>query len=130
MTQIEEQLNNKFEEILKDIRTNRNYNIATDEEDVERSQPGPSKSTNRSLRNRHASNTTIDRDKNQDDWFYPSEMSELRQPYTPLGIANETSDETILINENRQENADHHTCYQIHNNFADNALFNFTNNIR
>ena len=56
MTQIEEQLNNKFEE----IRTNRNYNITTDEEDVERSQPGPSNSKNRSLRNKHASNTTLD----------------------------------------------------------------------
>ena len=108
MTQIEEQLNNKFEEILKEIRTNRNYNRTTDEEDVERSQPGPSNSKNRSLRNKHASNTTLDRDKNQDDRFYPSEMSELRQPYIPLGIANETLDETIIINENRQENADHH----------------------
>ena len=110
MTQIEEQLNNKFEEILKEIRTNRNYNTTTDEEDVERSQPGPSNSKNRSLRNKHASNTMLDRDKNQDDRFYSSEMSELRQPYTPLGIANETLDETILINENRQENADHHKC--------------------
>ena len=108
MTQIEEQLNNKFEEILKEIRTNRNYNTTTDEEDVERSQPGPSNSKNRSPRNKHASNTTLDRDKNQDDRFYSSEMSELRQPYTPLGIANETLDEIILINENRQENADHH----------------------
>ena len=58
MTQIEEQLNNKFEEILKEIRTNRNYNITTNEEDVERSQPGPSNSKNRSLRTKHASNTT------------------------------------------------------------------------
>ena len=108
MTQIEEQLNNKFEEILKEIGTNRNYNITTNEEDVERSQPGPSNSKNRSLRKKHASNTTLDRDQNQDDRFYPSETSELRQPYTPLGIANETLDETILINENRQENANHH----------------------
>ena len=100
MTQIEEQLNNKFEEILKEIRKNRNYNTTTDEEDVERSQPGPSNSKNRSLRNKHASNTTLDRDKNQDDRFYPSEMSDLRQPYTPLGIANETLEETIIINEN------------------------------
>ena len=50
---------------------------------------------------------TIERD--QDDRFYSSEMSELRQPYTPLGIAEDTLDETIIINENRQENADHHT---------------------
>ena len=35
-------------------------------------------------------------------------MSELRQPYNPLGIANETLDEPIIINEKRQENADHH----------------------
>ena len=34
-------------------------------------------------------------------------MSELRQLYTPLGIANETLDDTIPINENRQE-ADYH----------------------
>ena len=113
MSQIEEQLNTKFEDILKEIRPNGNYNITTDEEDVERSQPGPSNSKNRSLRNRHASNTTIDRDKNQDDWFYPSEMSELRQPYTSLGIANETLDETIIINENRQENADNHNVNEL-----------------
>ena len=35
-------------------------------------------------------------------------MSELRQPYTPLGITEDTLDETIIINENRQERADHH----------------------
>ena len=86
MTQIEEQVNNKFEEILKEIRTNRNYNTTTDEKDVERSQAGPSNSKNRSLRNKHASNTMLDRDKNQDDRFYSSEMSELRQPYTPLEL--------------------------------------------
>ena len=34
-------------------------------------------------------------------------MSGLRQPYTPNGITNETLDETIIINENRQKNADH-----------------------
>ena len=49
---------------------------------------------------------TIERD--QDDRFYSSEMSELRQPYTPIGIAENTLDETIIIYENRQENADHH----------------------
>ena len=37
-------------------------------------------------------------------------MSELRQPYTPLGIAEDILDETITINENRQERADHHTA--------------------
>ena len=30
-------------------------------------------------------------------------MSELRQPYTSLGVVNQTLDETIIINENRQE---------------------------
>ena len=34
-------------------------------------------------------------------------MSELRQPYTHLGIAEETLDETIIIN-GRHEKADHH----------------------
>ena len=106
MTQIEHQLNSKFEEILKEIRTNKNCNTTTDEEDVENRQPGPSNSKPKGLRNKHASNMTIERD--QDDRFYSSEMSELRQPYTPIGITDETLDETIIINANRQENADHH----------------------
>ena len=111
MTQIEHQLNSKFEEILKEIRANKNCNTITDEEDVESRQPGPSNSKPKGLRNKHASNMTIERD--QDDRFYPSEMSELRQPYTPIGITDETLDETIIINENRQENADHHTGHTI-----------------
>ena len=40
MTQIEEQLNSKFEEIPKEIRTNKNHNVTTDEKDVESRQPG------------------------------------------------------------------------------------------
>ena len=108
MTQIEDQLNNKFEEILNEIRTNRNYTITIDEEDAENSQQGPSIPKNSSLRNKHASNSTVDRDKNRDDRFYPSEMSELRQPCTPLGIANGTVDETVILNENGRE-PDHHT---------------------
>ena len=50
---------------------------------------------------------TIETD--QGDRFYSSEMSELTQSYTPIGIANETLDETIVINETRLEEADHHT---------------------
>ena len=108
MSQIEEQLNTKFEEILKEIRTNKNYIAITDEEDVETNKPGPSNYRNKGLRNKHASNSTSDENKNRDDRFYPSEMSELGQPYTPLGIAEDTLDETIIINENRQKKADHH----------------------
>ena len=113
MSQIEEQLKNKFEEILKEIGTNKNCIVLTDEEDAENNQPGPSNYRNKGLRNKHASNSTSDKNKNQDDRFYPSEMSELRQPYTPLGIAEDTLDETIIINENRQERADHHTCLKV-----------------
>ena len=108
MSQIEEQLNNKFEEILKEIGTNKTHIVKTDEEDVENNQPGPSNYKNKGLRNKHASNSTSDKNKNQDDRFYPSEMCELRQPYTPLGIAEDTLDKTIIRNENRQERADHH----------------------
>ena len=106
MTQIEEQLNSKFEEILKEIRVNKSSYIISDEEDAE-NRPGPCNSENRTLRNKHASNTPIDKDKNQDDCFQPSEISELRQPYALLGVVNETLDETSIINENRQE-ADHY----------------------
>ena len=106
MTQIEQQLNSKFEEILKEIRTNKNYNATTDEEDVESRQLGPSNPKTKGRRSEHASSTTIERD--QDDRVYPSEMSQIRQPYTPIGFANETIDETKTINGNRQENTDHH----------------------
>ena len=98
MTQIGKQLNNKFDEILKEIRTNKNCIVITDEEDAENNQPGHSNSRNKGPRNKHASNSTLDKNKNQDDRFYPSEMSELRQPYTPLGIVEDTLDETIIIN--------------------------------
>ena len=52
MTQIEHQLNSKFEEILKEIRANKNCNTITDEEDVESRQPGPSNSKPKGLRNK------------------------------------------------------------------------------
>ena len=67
MTQIEHQLNSKFEDILKEIRANKNYNTTTGEEDVESRQPGPSNPKPKGLRSKHASNMTIERD--QDDWF-------------------------------------------------------------
>ena len=101
-------MNSKLEEILKEIRVNRNSYIISDEEDAENDRSCPSNSENRILRKKHASNTQIDKNKNQDDHFQPSEMSELRQPSTPVGVANETLDDKIIINENRQE-ADHYT---------------------
>ena len=108
MTQMEEQLNNKFEMLPAEIRVNRNNYIISDKEDAENDRPGPSNLQNRTLRNKHASNIPLDKDKNQDDRFQLSEMRELRQPYTPLGVMKETLAETIIINENRPE-VDHHT---------------------
>ena len=105
MSQIEQQLNNKFEEILKEIRTNKENNVADGNEDAENNRPSTSNSENRHLRRKHASNNEIDRD--QDNRFQSSEMHELRQPTTPFGLVNETLNDTIIINENRQE-ADYH----------------------
>ena len=107
MTHIEEPLNSKFEGLLEQIRTNTNYNVTTDKQEVESKQPGLSNSKGKGLRRKHASNTAIERVRDQDDQFYSSEMSELRQPYTSQGISNETLDETKIINENGQE-AGHH----------------------
>ena len=110
MTQIEQQLKSKFEEILKEIRTNRESNLINDEEDDENNRASTSNSENKHFRRKHASasNNEIDKDKNQDNRFQSSEMYELRQPSTPLGVANETLDDTIIISENRQE-ADFHS---------------------
>ena len=105
MSQIEQQLNSKFEEILKEIRTNKENNATDGDEDVENNRPSTSNSENRHLRRKHASNNEIDRD--QDNRFQSSEMHELRQPTTPFGLINETLNDTIIINENRQE-ADYH----------------------
>ena len=107
MTQIEHQLNSEFEEILKEIRTNRESTLINDEEDAENNRPSTSNSENKHIRRKHAVNNEIDKDKNQDNRFQFSEMYELRQPLTRFGVANETLDDTILINENRQE-AEYH----------------------
>ena len=103
MTQIEQQLMSKFDEILKEIRTNRESNLANDEEDAEGNGPSTSNSENKHLRRKHASNNEIDKYRNQDNRFQFSEMYELRQPSTPFGVANETLHDTIIIHENRQE---------------------------
>ena len=47
MTQIEQQLNSKLEEILKGIRTNRDSNLVSDEEDTENNRPITSNSENK-----------------------------------------------------------------------------------
>ena len=101
MTQIEQQLNSKFEEIVKGIRTNRQSNLANDEEDVEDKRPSTSNPENKHLRRKHASNNEFDKDKNQDNSFQSSELYELGQSPTV------TLDDTIPINEIRQE-ADNH----------------------
>ena len=49
MTQIEQYLNSKFEEILKEIRTNRDSNLANGEEDAENNRLNTSNSENKSL---------------------------------------------------------------------------------
>ena len=108
MTQLEQQLNSKFEEILKEIRPNRESNLINDEDDAENNRPSTSNSENKHLRRKHASNIEIDKHKNQDNRFQLSEMYELRQPSTTFGVANETLEDTIKIKENRQE-----TDYQI-----------------
>ena len=108
MTQNDEQLNSKFEEILNENRVNRNNYIVSDDDNAENNRPSPSNLENRTLRKKHASNIAIDKDKNQDDRFESSKMNELRQLYTPLGVVNETLDETIIINENIPE-IDHHS---------------------
>ena len=108
MTQIEQQLNSKFEEILKEISTNRGSNLANGEEDAENNRHTTSNSKkNKSLRRKHASNNEIDKDTNHDNRFQSSEIYELRQPSTPFGVVNETIDDTIKMNENRQE-TDYH----------------------
>ena len=98
MTQIEQQLNSKLEEILKEIRTNKENNLVDDGEDAEDNRPSTSNSINRYLRKKHASNNEIDKNRYQDNRFQSSEMQELRQPSTPFGVANATLDNTITIN--------------------------------
>ena len=47
MTQIEEHLNSKFEEILKEVRVNEKCDVLNRERDVENSNPGPFSSENK-----------------------------------------------------------------------------------
>ena len=107
MTQNEQQLKCMFEKLLKEIRTNRDSTLANGEDVAENNRTSTSNSENKSLRRKHASKNEIDKGKNQDKLLQPSEMYELRQSATPFGVANETLDDTIIMNENRQE-ADYH----------------------
>ena len=50
MTQIEQQLNCQFEEILKEVRTNKGSNLVDDDEDAEDNRPSTSNSEKRYLR--------------------------------------------------------------------------------
>ena len=110
MTQIGQQLNSKFEEILKEIRTNKESNLVDDGEDAEDNRPSTSNSENRNLRKKKTNPTMkLTKNRNQDNRFQSSEKHELGQPSTPLGVANTTLDDTIVMNENRQENADYHS---------------------
>ena len=99
-SQIEEHSNCKIEEFLKEIRANRNCDRRKDDENCD---PGPSSSGNKHLKKKHASNIKNNKNRNQDNHFPPSDMDELRQSTTPLGVVNENLDETIVMNENRQE---------------------------
>ena len=104
MSQFEEHINSKFSEILKEIKVHKNCDR---DEDDENCSLGPSSSGNKHLKQKHASNIENYKDKIQDNHFPSSDMDELRQPSTPLGVVNETLDETIIRNENRQD-ADYH----------------------
>ena len=63
MTQIEQQLISKFEELLKEIRTKRNRNLVANEEDAENNKPSTSNSENKHLTKNHASNTEVENDR-------------------------------------------------------------------
>ena len=108
LTQIEQYLNNKFKEILKESRKKDN-DLVNDEEDAEKNKPSTSKPDSKLLRRNHTSNTEINKDKNQDNRFQ-SETYEVRQPSTPFGVVIETLDDTIIISENRQR-TDYHIPY-------------------
>ena len=98
MTHFEQQLNSKFGEILKEIRTNEGRNLVNGEEDAEDNRHSTSNSQNRYLRIKHASINEIDKDRDHDNRFQSSEMHELRQPSTPFAVANVTLDDTMVIN--------------------------------
>ena len=75
--------------------------------DDENCDPGPSNLWNEHLKEKQASNIENSRDRILDHCFPSANMDELRQPSTPFGVANETLEDTVIINENRQE-ADYH----------------------
>ena len=91
---------------MKEIRVNKNCDTGKDDENCD---PGPSSSENEHLKKKHASNNKNNKSRIQDNHFPSSDMDELRQMTTPSGVINETLDDTIIINENRQED-DYHRC--------------------
>ena len=95
------QISNEIEAITQRLSEQNSHKRKQNAKDNRHS---TSKSENKHLRKeQHASNNEFDKDRNQDNCFQPSEMNELRQQSTLFGVANETLDDTIVINENRHE---------------------------
>ena len=87
MSQIEEHLNSKFEETLKEIGANKNREREKDDENCD---PGPSNLRNEHLKKKakkHASNIENKQDRIQNSRFSSSDMDELRQPSLHFGVA-------------------------------------------
>ena len=55
-------------------------------------------------------------------------MSDLRQPFTPLGVANENLHETIIIKEDRRE-GDHYMCNSKYRKRSKNRYSAYVNKI-
>ena len=114
-----EEIENKFESTLKEIKTSKNASTVTnpssDINDTQNPQPSGSKG-NRSM-GVHPSNT-LDSDLEQDDHpFRASNMNELRNPAKLCCQKEVNLDETMISNEDSEEE-DYHMS---------NALFSVDN---
>ena len=63
MTEIVKQLNNKFGERVKEIRTNRNSHSTTREKDSENNTSGPANLEQKEIRRKHPSKREVDKGK-------------------------------------------------------------------
>ena len=100
-----EEMDNKLETILMEIRTNRNVSTTTNPMsetiDMQNSQPSGFK-TDRSI-GVHASNTK-NSDLEDDDYpLRPSDMKDLRHPAKPLYKIERDLDATVVSNEDSEE---------------------------
>ena len=112
LMKIKEELENKLDAILKEIKSNKSTSTVTNPRseinDAQNMQPSGSK-TNKSI-GVHASNNENSYSEDEDYTLQASRMKDFKHPAKPLHRSESNLDETIVSNDDYEEEDYHTLC--------------------